>query len=208
MIHPHTELRFISPEVGYGVVATQFIPKGTITWAHDQLDREFTPEQFQQMPEPYQKILDIYCFRNNKGNLVLCWDHSRYVNHSFRANCLSTAYDYEIAIRDIEPGEELTDDYGYLNVSEPFRGYPEGTRRQVVYPDDLVRYHRVWDKKVLQAMKYLPGVEQPLRHLLTNEIWEKSLKIASGTEQMDSILVNYYNPNGQPGSGGYQQAGR
>jgi hypothetical protein len=46
MIHPNTELRFISPEVGYGVVAREFIPKGTITWVLDELDREFTPEQF------------------------------------------------------------------------------------------------------------------------------------------------------------------
>jgi hypothetical protein len=27
MIHPHTELRFISDDIGYGVVATQFIRK-------------------------------------------------------------------------------------------------------------------------------------------------------------------------------------
>ena len=32
MIHPHSELRFFSPEVGWGVYATRFIPKGTITW--------------------------------------------------------------------------------------------------------------------------------------------------------------------------------
>ena len=25
MIHPHTELKYISPEMGHGVVATQFI---------------------------------------------------------------------------------------------------------------------------------------------------------------------------------------
>ena len=33
MIHPSTELRFINDEIGYGVVATRFIPKGTIVWA-------------------------------------------------------------------------------------------------------------------------------------------------------------------------------
>ena len=194
MIHPHTELRFISPEIGYGVVATQFIPKGTVTWVLDKLDREFTPEQVQAMDPTFQKVLDIYAFRNNKGNLVLCWDHSRYVNHSFRSNCLSTAYDFEIAIRDIEPGEELTDDYGYLNISEPFKGYPEGTRRQVVYPDDLLKYHQVWDKKLLNAMKSLPTKEQPLRHLLSPETWDKSVKIAQGQMPMDSILNNYYYP--------------
>ena len=46
MIYPKTELRFISDEIGHGVVATEFIPAGTITWALDKLDREFTPTQF------------------------------------------------------------------------------------------------------------------------------------------------------------------
>lgn len=201
MIHPHTELRFISPEIGYGVVATKRIPKGTITWVLDRLDREFTPEQLQQMEAPFQKVLDVYAYRNNKGNLVLCWDHSRYVNHSFRANCLSTAYDFEIAIRDIEPGEELTDDYGYLNVSEPFRAMPEGTRRQVVYPDDLLKYHSVWDKKLEQAIRKFPSVDQPLRFLLSEETFDKAIKIANGQMHMDSILNNYYNPN----SNGHKQ---
>ena len=31
------------------------------------------------------------------------------VNHSFKSTCMSTAYDFEIAIRDIYPGEQLTD---------------------------------------------------------------------------------------------------
>ena len=116
MIHPHTELKYISPEMGHGVVATQFIPAGTITWTQDQLDRVFTLEEFNHLDKLYQNIFDVYSFKNNKGNLVLCWDNGRYVNHSFNSNCLSTAYDFEIAIRDIKAGEQLTDDYGYLNI--------------------------------------------------------------------------------------------
>jgi hypothetical protein len=42
MIHPDTELRFINEKIGHGVVATKFIPKGTITWVLDKLDRVFT----------------------------------------------------------------------------------------------------------------------------------------------------------------------
>ncbi len=49
MMHPKTELKLISKEIGYGVVAKEFIPAGTITWALDELDREFTPAQFQKM---------------------------------------------------------------------------------------------------------------------------------------------------------------
>lgn len=193
MIHPDTELKFISPEVGYGVVAKKFIPKGTITWALDDLDREFTPKQFQEMDDMYKDILEFYSFRNNEGNYVLCWDNARFVNHSFNSNCLTTAYDFEIAIRDIQAGEQLTDDYGYLNISEPFRGIDEGTKRKVVYPDDLLRYAPVWDKKLISGMKNFGKVEQPLIKFLSPSLVKKIHSIIKGEAQMDSIANCYYN---------------
>jgi hypothetical protein len=192
MIHPKTTLKFISPEIGFGVVATEFIPKGTITWIHDNFDQEFTPEQVSKMDGIYQDIIDTYSFRNNKGNLVLCWDNSRFVNHSFNSNCFSTAYDFEIAIRDIHPGEELTDDYGYLNVPYPFKALDEGTKRKTVYPDDLLRYHKVWDKKIAQAFVHIEDVEQPLGVLLTAAQRDQVARIVSGDELMTSILSCYY----------------
>ncbi|MBT0609016.1 SET domain-containing protein [Aequorivita echinoideorum] len=196
MIHPKTELKLISKEVGYGVVAKEFIPAGTITWALDELDREFTPEMVQKLNPISQNILDTYCYRNNKGNFVLCWDYGRYVNHSFKSNCLSTAYDFEIAIRDIYPGEELTDDYGYLNVSEPFTGIEEGTDRKTVYPDDLLNFHGVWDRQLMDVFHRIPKVDQPLRELLTDDLWKKVIHIAEGKREMDSILKNHYAENG------------
>ncbi len=192
MIHPKTELKFISNEIGYGVVATEFIPAGTITWALDDLDREFTPSKLMKMNPLYQNILDTYCYRNNKGNYVLCWDYGRYVNHSFKSNCISTAYDFEIAIRDIQPGEELTDDYGYLNVSEPFTGIDEGTRRKTVYPDDLLNHYQTWDKQLIKNFPNIIKVEQPLKSLITPKLWNDITSIAEGKKDMDSILKNYF----------------
>ena len=192
MIHPDTELRFISNEIGYGVVATKFIPAGTVTWVLDQLDREFTPLELQQMAPIYQNILDTYTFRNNKGIYILCWDNGRYVNHSFNSNCLTTAYDFEIAIRDIHPGEQLTDDYGYLNIPLPFRAADEGTRRKIVYPDDLLKYYKVWDNKIKKVFGNITKQQQPLRGLLPEELWDKIENIVAGREEMDSILNNFY----------------
>lgn len=192
MIHPDTELQFINKDIGYGVVATALIPAGTITWALDRLDREFTPEQLQTLPVAYQNILDTYSYRNNKGNYVLCWDHGRYVNHSFNSNCLSTAYDFEVAVRDIHPGEQLTDDYGYLNISHPFRGVNEGTRRKLVYPDDLPKYYRIWDKKIQKVFGNILRLEQPLRPVITDDTWKKVEAITAGRDTMDSILTNFY----------------
>lgn len=192
MIHPKTEIKFISKEIGYGVVATEFIPAGTITWVLDKLDREFTPLQIQEMPAIYQEILDYYTFRNNHGNFVLCWDNGRYVNHSFNSNCLTTAYDFEIAIRDIQPGEQLTDDYGYLNIPYPFKGIDEGTKRKTVYPDDLLKYYKVWDKKLLKVFSKIPNLNQPLKELLTQEIWDEIITVSENKNEMKSILTNYF----------------
>ncbi|MFT6998605.1 MAG: hypothetical protein ACJAQ4_002367 [Cryomorphaceae bacterium] len=192
MIHPDTELKFISNEVGYGVVATSFIPAGTITWVLDKLDREFSPEDFETMEPLYQNILDTYTFRNNKGNLILCWDNGRFLNHSFNSNCLTTAYDFEIAIRDIQLGEQLTDDYGYLNIASPFRGIDEGTKRKVVYPDDLVRHHKVWDKKIQKVFNRIVRQDQALRSILTDETWKKVDAVCKGEAEMESILLNYF----------------
>lgn len=193
MIHPNTELKFISNEVGYGVVATKFIPAGTITWALDNLDREFSPLDFLSMDPIYQEILDTYTFRNNKGNFVLCWDNGRYVNHSFNSNCLTTAYDFELAIRDIQVGEQLTDDYGYLNISEPFRGIDEGTKRKIVYPNDLLKYSNIWDKKISKVFNIIPTIEQPLQTLIPEGIWQEVISVTSGTKEIESIIKNYYN---------------
>ncbi len=192
MMHPHTELRFISDGIGHGVVATRDIPEGTITWVQDQLDREFTPEHVEMLGEPFAGPLDTYCFRNQHGRWVLCWDHARFVNHSFRSNCMTTAYNFEIAIRDIAAGEELTDDYGYLNVMRPFRAMDEGLDRTVVYPDDLTRYHETWDAKLIASWPNLTKVEQPLRPLISGEIWNRVRRIARGNERMASILECYY----------------
>jgi hypothetical protein len=192
MIHPNTELKFISREVGYGVVATEFIPAGTITWVLDKLDREFTPAAFEAMSPIYQNILDTYTYRNSNGNFVLCWDLGRYVNHSFNSNCLTSAYDFELAIRDIQPGEQLTDDYGYLNIPQPFRGVDEGTKRKIVYPDDLLRYYKTWDKKLLGVFGNIPKLDQPLRELISETIWTEINMVSKGKAKMKSILNNYY----------------
>lgn len=192
MMHPDTEVQFISDEIGYGVVATKFIPKGTITWVQDELDQVYTPNDIAKMKEITRQMVDKYTFRNNRGNFVMCWDISKYVNHSFKSNCLSTAYDFEIAIRDIQAGEELTDDYGYLNVTEAFRAKDEGTARTTVYPDDLVNFHDEWDRQLEETMPLIKNVDQPLMQLIEPAVKQQLEKIIKGEKQMDSILSVYY----------------
>ncbi|MGM0881451.1 MAG: SET domain-containing protein [Bacillota bacterium] len=193
MIYPHTELRYINDQIGFGVFATKFIPKGTITWALDGLDHILEPAYFDTLDKYSSEILKKYSFRNQEGKYILCWDIGRYVNHSFQANCMGTAYEFEIAVMDIYPGEQLTDDYGTLNMDEPFECFPEeGMKRRTVYPDDLLYYYKEWDQKVIEALNHFYDVEQPLIHLIRPEFMEK-IKIAA-TEQIlpDSIKCTYY----------------
>ncbi len=192
MMHPDTKIEFISDDIGYGVVAVKFIPKGTITWVQDELDQIFTPQQYAGMKPASREMMDKYSFRNNEGKFILCWDLAKYVNHSFKANCLSTAYDFEIAIRDIFPGEQLTDDYGYLNVTEPFVAKDEGTERKVVFPDDLLNYHKEWDEKLEESFSELKSVEQPLLPLVSENVQHKIEHILKGKQKMDSILNLFY----------------
>ncbi|MBD3581773.1 SET domain-containing protein [Flavobacterium selenitireducens] len=194
MIHPDTELRFISDTIGYGVVATKFIPKGTITWVQDDFDQSFTPENERLLSPEMRAQLTKYSFTNSKGEKVLCWDNAKYVNHSFRPSCMSTAYDFEIAIRDIQPGEQLTDDYGYLNVEEPFEAEDEGTDRKIVYPDDLLRFHRDWDGMIAQNLPEIKKVAQPLQSYIDEATWSEFSQVLDAKAELKSILTCYFDP--------------
>ncbi len=198
MIHPHTEIKFISAEIGYGVFATQLIPAGTITWVKDMLDRELSPAEFEKLAPICRPVVETYTYRNNKGNYVLCWDIARYTNHSFRPNSMATAYGFEVAVSDIKPGEQLTNDYGFLNIIEPFRPSDEGTRRKTVYPDDLLKYHKQWDNTLKKALVKSERQEQLLKPLLSDDQWETILKIASGACEPESIRNNYFDAQKSP----------
>ena len=192
MILPCTKVVHISEEKGLGVIATAPIPKGTITWVSDELDREYTPAQLRQMHPVCREAVLNYSYRNNIGNFVFCWDNEKYINHSFHPNCCHTPYNLEIAVRDIAAGEELTDDYGFLNIIEPFTVKSEGTGRNTVYPDDLRRYSDTWDQLIREAFDNFLRVAQPLQSLFSPERWETLNSIARRTEPIISIRSCLY----------------
>ena len=163
MLHPDTELRLVDEVVGYGVFALRPIPKGTITWARDRFDRIFTPAEVTSLTGIHARLLDKYGYQDGRGDTVLCWDHGRYVNHSCEASCLSPGFDFEIAVRDIPTGGEVTDDYGTLSPNEAFKcACKTPSCRGFVQPDDHVRLTDVWDRAVAEAFRKIRTVEQPL----------------------------------------------
>lgn len=180
MIHPHTELRRISDSIGHGVFALKRIPRGTITWALDYLDHVFTPEQVAKLPSVYHPIIDRYAFRDNRDRAVLCWDHGRFVNHSCESTTLPLGSICEIAVRDIEPGEQITSDYVTLNLEKPMRCQCGAARcRGTMDPAHLSQYVSAIDSQIAAIVPDLQGLEQPVLPFMFPEDRERFLAIAA-----------------------------
>lgn len=163
MIHPHTELNFAGEVVGLGVFATRPIPRGTIVWVLDELDQRIPINQVRNYSRACRRLLDRYGFLNARGERVVCWDWGRYVNHACEPNVLPTGWGFEMAIRDIAAGEELTNDYATLNLERPFTchcGRPSCRRR--VRPQDFERLVDRWDDQVRDCLADAGRVAQPL----------------------------------------------
>ncbi len=163
MIHPAAELRFVNSKIGYGVFAREPILKGTVVWVLCQLDMIFTRAEAAAFPPPYQPILERFAYTDAQNQLILCWDHGRYVNHSCDPVMVDVGNTFEIAVRDIAVGEELTCEYATLNLSEPMEcrcGAP-GCRRRIG-STDLSTLWRDLDRRVEAALPHARGVRQPL----------------------------------------------
>jgi hypothetical protein len=163
LIHPDSELRFISREVGYGVFATQPIPKGTFIWVLDFFDRILTPAEVGALQPGLRTIVDRYAYQATDGNFVFCWDFGRYMNHSCEPACRGVGDAFEVAIRDIEPGEQLTCEYGTLNLLHALTchcGAP--SCRGTIRRDDAERHFELWDAQASRAFALAGTVAQPL----------------------------------------------
>jgi uncharacterized protein len=188
MLLPDVELRYVDDTIGYGTFATRFIPKGTITWVRDPLDQTFSQALVDRMTPLQRSILDKYSFQDARGDWVLCWDHARFLNHSCRANCLSPGFEFEIAVRDILPGEEITDDYGML-YTDPFTCHcRQKGCRGTVHQDDLLTYGDVWDEVLRAAFPAVGHVKQPLWDLVTEK--DEVAAVLAGRAELPSCRVN------------------
>jgi uncharacterized protein len=103
---------------GTGLFADQLIEKGTIIWRFTPgIDARYAPEQVAGLPPAARDYLAVYSFPSQRPGLrVLCMGNANYFNHSNAPSALSAREDGEEevvtrALRDIAPGEEITDDY-------------------------------------------------------------------------------------------------
>jgi uncharacterized protein len=103
---------------GLGLFAAEFIPAGTPTWRFTPgLDQAIHPSIINGLNSHNLPWFLTYAYWDIRTGLyVLCSDDARYMNHS-EAPTVRGDYEAEpvfgldVAVRDVEPGEELTCDY-------------------------------------------------------------------------------------------------
>ena len=179
MIHPHAELALVSPDIGLGLVARQFIPRGTLTWVHDALDQVLPADFVAGLPPLFAPLTVRFAYRNVRGDYVLAWDDTRFMNHSCAYNCALTPFGFEIAIADILPGEQLTNDYAMLNLEPDERllcqcGWAHC--RGVIGPADRLVRQAGWDADIRAALARAGAVDQVLQPLLSTDALAQALR--------------------------------
>ena len=123
MIHPDTELRFIGDEVGYGVFATALIRRGTITWVLDDFDILLSQEEF----DGWIRFTGRSRTNTRTSTPRVCTCSAGTSPSTSTTPASPTASggraEFEVAVRDVPPGDELRCDYATLNLDqgEPFQ---------------------------------------------------------------------------------------
>ena len=103
---------------GVGLFANQFIPKGTSVWKFQYPDLKIDKSELSKLSEPAREQFLKYTYLNPESNkYILCFDDSRFFNHSDNPNCIDTKSQdgeeegVDVAVKDIQEGDELTCNY-------------------------------------------------------------------------------------------------
>ena len=177
MIYPHTELKWIDPLVGHGVFATRFIAKGTLLWTQCAFDIVLKPPALAALAPAMRDIAMTYGYVDHEGDTILCWDLGRFVNHACRPAMLSLGPHLEICVRDLQPGAELTCDYGTLNYAHVLScrcGNPDC--RSEIRAEDALAFGTSWQLQLEDAVRAGSAVPQPLLpYLREPQAWQAYL---------------------------------
>lgn len=174
-------LNWISNDKGYGLFAKEFIPKGTITFVNDHLDVILNPKDPRNLKEPFRSILDKYAYNSPLGDLVLCWDFGKYMNHCCWANTLSTGYGFDIAVNDIQPGEEITTDYGTISTGHfMVLNCEKENCRKGIDIENFDECAKNWDKLIKDALTQTRRTPQPLWNIIPEDVLKRLNRFLDG----------------------------
>jgi SET domain-containing protein len=119
MLHIKTELRSSAIE-GYGLFAAERIGAGQVIWRFTPgLDVIFPRDLLKSLLPVMQEFGRRYCSRDGEF-LTVYADNARFINHSRDSNTRwDDAAGVLVASRDIEAGEEITEDYYVVEWAGP-----------------------------------------------------------------------------------------
>ena len=121
MIHPDTYIK-TTPK-GLGLFAKRRFERGEILWIIDDIDAKLPLLHYLALDELQQQKLNTYSYLDNQNRVIIPWDEGKYVNHSCAPNStgLLEFDNISIALKSIEPDEEIVEDYyGYFGHFETF----------------------------------------------------------------------------------------
>jgi SET domain-containing protein len=100
-----------NPDMNLGLFAKEFIPKDAIVWEFiEGIDIKISVDRIEQLPEVQKEYFYKYAWIEGDYYFCSC-DHTNFINHSYQSN-LKIVDEVVIAVRDIQAGEELFENYG------------------------------------------------------------------------------------------------
>jgi hypothetical protein len=110
-----------SPTEGLGLFARDFIPRGAVWWQGTEANvlligrAQYGTLGASHLPGDLKAFLDAVhtytYYERDLDALVFILDDTRFINHSFTPNSGGGDLLRSRALRDIEPGEEILEDY-------------------------------------------------------------------------------------------------
>jgi len=186
MIHPDTYVRPTSKK-GLGLFAKRKFRRGEILWIADDFDVKIPLLNYRQVAENQRRILDIYSYMDNFERVIVPWDEGKYVNHSCAPNSTGIIEfdNLTIAFREIQPFEEIVEDYhcyfahfetficrcgtpncrGLVGCEDPYEPQLRLHLGEIVddifsYPQPLLSYKSVENIEFLRLLEQFKDIKQ------------------------------------------------
>ena len=187
MLHPDLTVVDLGGPLGRRVLANRPIPRGTIVWVGHQEEEILTDAKRLRLSEQERQEWLELGWVNVNGDICLCGDDARYINHSCGPNSIETGHNMSLLVRSLEPGDELTEDYLFLNRRYAFRCLCDSANCRgavQVIPGQLDGILERLDRLLHVACREVTEVPQPLWSIISQETATALQRAASGTERL------------------------
>ena len=113
---------------GFGLFASEYIQEGQVIRVHHpKLDTVLSAQEFARLPVATQLEVDKHSWLDKAGNHHVSSGYEIFTNHSTDPNTAPGYNEGEMmAVRDIHPGEEITEDYRITSARDPSRPWLNG----------------------------------------------------------------------------------